>query len=357
MVLQRTNFLGSLDQSDPSLQGIEDLFQMWSVLNTRADALTLQRAQNELLFGPQSRVDAQTSQTGFHLARELEHIYPQVVQEQYAPLGAFKLFGVDASVPPGVEWHTVRREYEYGEVQEFSGSQQVQVDAVVNVGRDEERFPVRHYATSFKYTLFQQMNAAYANSGYLASLMRTGRNKLMEHANRRSWQGNALVGHYGVLNYPWIERWDLGDRLGSAATFKDWTDTLSAAVNRPHENSRTVYKPNRVVMSPRLRNRGYSLKDTDGDKISANAWFLGNNTQGIRDIEEADELAGTGPGGSDIILVYFDGDMGPRNVIVAPFSLIPIQQQGFTFHQFMYMSHGGVVVRAPVSCLILYAKF
>lgn len=357
MTMNRVNFLGALDRSQVSIDGLEDLIQFWSILNTRADALTLQRQQTEALFGPQSRADAQTSQTGFHLARELEHIYPQVVQEQYAPLGAFKLFGIDQSVPPGVEFHTVRREYEYGEVQEFSGSQQVQVDAVVNVGRDEERFPVRHYATSFKYTLFQQMNSAYANSGYLSSLLRTGRNKLMEHANARSWQGNSLVGQFGALNYPWVERWDLGDRLNSAATFAVWTDTLSDLVNRPHENSRTVYKINRVVMSPRMRNRGYKLKDTDGEKISANAWFLGNNTQGIREIEEADELAGTGPGGSDIFLMFYDGDVGPRNVIVSPFSLIPVQQQGFTYHQFMYMSHGGVVIRQPVSCLIAYAKF
>jgi hypothetical protein len=351
-------YMGPVDQSKkPDLDGIEDVIQLWTIVNARADGLDLLRQANEALFQSGQRVDAQTSSTGFHLARELEHLYPQIIEEKYAPLGAFKLFGVDSSVPAGAEYHTVRREYEYGEVQEFATGADVEVKASVQVGRDEERFPVRHYATSFKYSLFQQMSANYANSGYLASLLRTGRNKMMEHANFRTWHGNALAGMYGVLNYPWIERWDVGPLLNSSASFTTLKDALSDFVNRPHENSRTVYKPNRVVMSPRMRNRFFKVSNAASSDISAGKWFLENNQRGIREIEEADELAGAGPGSSDVILIYFDGFEGPQNVIVNPFSLIPIQQQGFSYHQLMYMSHGGVIVRAPVSCLIVYAQF
>lgn len=299
----------------------------------------LEAAWNQ--YAQVKKLDAASTQQGFYGLRSLEHVFADVLKEEYPPLNAFRLFTLDTSVPAGAQYHTLKRRYRVGEVQETSGAAGEQITARVTVQQAEERAGVVHYVTSVLYSIFEQLTDNYANEGKIRDELLAARDMLMEHANYRTWHGNPASGIYGVLNYPWLQKVVLSDVFSSASDADEVAQLILSLMDLPHELTQTVYKPNAIAVSPRLRNLLYRLRIPDGTMTVGN-WITENNARGIKIIEEAHELQGVGPGGSDGILVYRKDRLGIMNVLVNPFSRVPVQQHALTFYNYFYMSHGGV---------------
>lgn len=303
------------------------------------------------------RRDSQSANAGVNLARDLEYAFSDVLREEYAPNSAFQHFFIDSSVPEGYEFMRITRLYRSGEVQEISGSETVQVSASVKISAQEERFPIRHYATSTKYSIFQQMADRVRKSNYsqIAEELRAGREILTEHANYRTWYGNPQSGQYGVLNYPWIEKYTLSTAFSDAASWEDVKDALSRFVSRPFIQSKTTQRPDTLLVSPRVYELLYrKTKSSGSSEISVAKWFLENNTSGIRKIDFAHELTGVGPGGYDVMIAYRRDRNSIANNIINPFGRLPLQLMGLTYFNFLYMSHGGVIMRNVLGNVIGY---
>ena len=61
-------------------------------------------------------------QNGFHMARQLEHVYSEVLREEFPPQSSMEAFPVDTSVPAGARTHTVRRLSQQGEAKVYRGN-------------------------------------------------------------------------------------------------------------------------------------------------------------------------------------------------------------------------------------------
>lgn len=303
------------------------------------------------------RRDSQSATAGVNLARDLEYAFSDVLREEYAPNSAMQHFFIDSSVPEGYEYMRITRIYRSGEVQEINGSETAQVSASVKISAKEERYPIRHYATSTKYSIFQQMADRVRKSNYsqIAEELRAAREIILEHANYRTWYGNPQSGQYGVLNYPWIEKYTISTAFSDAASWDDVKDALSRFVSRPFVQSKTLHRPDTLLVSPRVYELLYRKTKTSGSsEISVAKWFLENNTSGIRKIDYAHELTGVGPGGYDVMIAYKRDRNSIANNIIQPFGRLPLQLMGLTYYNFLYMSHGGVIMRNVLGNVIGY---
>lgn len=334
------------------LQGF--LGSIWSQYGRRIDALERARRQinprriDSMIAARAPRRDAFGAQAGMHLARDLEHVYADVLREEFPAQNAFTLFPIDTSVAPGARTHTVRRIYQSGEVAVYRAGLDI---PTVGISQQEEEFPVRHYVTSFVYDLFEALSSGYANTQLAAELLRTARDIMNEFANMRTFHGGDDM--YGVLNYPWLDKKVIPHRFDSATSPDVILDELQKLEQFPAENTLNTFSPNTVVTSPRVRNFLSRRYIGDNRELSVLKKFVGESANFSR-VEEARELQGIGPGGTDAILMYRRDRLGIANVITQPFTTLPVQALGFDNTTFCYMSHGGVIMRNVANNVLAY---
>lgn len=291
----------------------------------------------------ETRGDSFSASAGLHMARQLEHIYAEVLREPFPLLNAWTLFPLDLTVPPGARTHTVRRVYQDGEAAVYRGGQSP--IPRVGVSQQEEQFPVRHYVTSFVYSLFEQLSSQFANTALVSELLRTARDVLMEFANDKTWNGDSTNGIYGVLNYPWLPKKVVATAFDGSAAADDVLAELNDLANFPQEQSRSTFKPDTLVVSPRVRNFLMNTPRSATTDTTIGEFWLRTNSLGIKSIEEAWELQGVGPSSTDGVLFYRRDRLGIANVLPQPFTTLPVQSMGFEDTTFAYMSHGGVIMR------------
>lgn len=289
------------------------------------------------------RIDGFSPSAGFHMARQLEFIYADVLREQFPVQNAFAMFPVDTTVDPGARFHTVRRIYQDGEAAVFRGG----TNGVPRVGvsQREQQFPVRHFVTSFAYSLWEALSSAFANTALVSELLRVARDVLMEFANNKYWYGDSTNGLYGVLDYPWLDKKLVATLFDGSANPDDVLAEMNALANFPIENSHSTFRPNTLCVSPRVRNYLMNTPRSATTDTTIGEYWLRTNSLGIKEILEAWELQGVGPGGTDGVLFYRNDRLGISLVMPQPFSTLPLQAMGFEDVTFCWMSSGGVVMR------------
>lgn len=280
---------------------------------------------------------------GFHFARQLEHVYADVLREDFPVPNAFELFPVDSTVPVGARTHTVRRIYSEGDAAVYRGGQTP--IPRVTLSQKEEQFPVRHYVTSFVYSLFEQLSSAFANTALVAELLRVARDVLMEFANQKTWYGDKEHGIKGVLDYKWLPKKIVATPFDGTAAPDDVIAALNALGNFPAERSKSTMRPTTFATSTRVKNYLMNTPRSSTTDTTIGEFWLKTNTLGIKEIQDAWELQGVGPGGTDGALFYRRDRRGIANVIVQQFTTLPVQSLGFEDTTFAYLSHGGVVMR------------
>jgi len=316
----------------------------------RLDARAL-KAHRERLNA--QKFDAAAPGLGFHLARDLEFKYAEVLREEFPPQSAFEAFPIDTSVPAGAKSHTVRRLHQQGEAKVFRGNS---TDVPrVGVTQEEEEFPVRHYVVGIGLNIFEEQASNFANSNLRGELQTAAQVTMQEFANHKTWFGDEENGIHGVLNYPWIHKRVVSTPFSQGADAKAVLAALNESANYQHEESKTVYSPNAMITSPRILRilRTLRVDPTHPDKVLDD--FLASNPR-IQSVSGAWELQGTGPGGTDIILFYRRDKRSVANVMVKPFTMLPVQQKGFEMTIPCYMSHGGVIMRDVLNNNICYVE-
>lgn len=289
----------------------------------------------------------------YHFARELEHVYSDVLKEDYPDNNALSLFPIDRSVKPGARTHTVYRQQQQGEAKIHRG--RANDTPTVNVSRDKEEFPVLHYVIGVDWDVFEEAESNFASSPMLKDNLVAARDVLLEKANEMTWYGSDEDGAYGIFNYPFLAK-----RVMSGVVFKTGGDpeamlsALQSLIDTPGVLSKGKggLRPNTVVVSIRM------------DNAISNTYFPGTNetvkqrliaTKGVR-VEAAWEMQESGPGGTDQVFVYKAGDKrSVANVIPSAFNQLPTQRTDYTYQIPCYMSHGGVIMRKVIMNILGYA--
>jgi hypothetical protein len=307
------------------------------------------------VVNPGLRLDAgDLTARAYHFARELEHIYQEVLREEYAPNNALRLFSVDSSVPAGANVHTVRRIQHEGEARYYRANASDM--GSTGARRVEKQFPIHPIVTSIRINFFEQMASGFANSNLRSELEFAARRVMEDFLNDKTWNGDEDQGVVGVKNYPWVPK------TFSLVPFNDVTsaDAILAEMHRLANNasevSKQTFAPNRMIMGVKLHNYLSTRKrsaTTDQTILQA---FLQDNPY-ITSVDAANELDGAGPNGEDMMILDRAGDRSSiANVVPQGFTMLPIQQVGFDFEIPCYMLHGGVVMRYPLNNLVAYVN-
>lgn len=325
----------------------------------RIDAIDRYRMQRHSeIVVEDTRNDAADPKQGLFFARQLEHIYAEVLQEPRPMLNAMRLFGIDTTVPPGAKYHTIRRVYADGEAAVYSG--RGQNIPRVGMSKKEETFPVRHYVTSFVLDIFEMASGMFANISLATELLRIARDVIEEFINWQTWYGDTENGLYGVLNYPWIRKKVIATPFNETSDPDEILRELHRFVNFPSDSQRQAFKPNVLVLSGRVLNYLSQTPRSDTSDTTILEHFL-KNSKTIERVEEANELQNDDsepipgvPPGLDAMLAYRDDRRGIQNVMPQTFTTLPTQEMGFEQVTFAYASHGGVIMRDVGNNIIGY---
>lgn len=298
--------------------------------------------------------DSMSPGQGFHLARQLEHIYDEVLREEFPPTNAMSMIPVDGSVPVGARTHTVRRISQQGEAKVHRGN--ASEVPRVSVSQEEESFPVHHYVIGIGFDIFELAASDFANSRLRQELQDAAQVTMQEFLNEKTWFGDEEHNIYGVLNYPWTPKMVLSLPATADADTDAMLYQLNQAANFAHEESKTVYSPNTLIVSPRMYRYMSTTRIANSVSDTTVLEFFKKANPRIQTIEEAWEMQGAGPGGTDAMLFCRRDRRSIANVIPQGFTMLPVQQVGFEYLIPCYMSHGGVVQRDVLNNLVCYIK-
>jgi hypothetical protein len=291
-----------------------------------------------------TRTDGFSANAGFHLARQLEFVHTQVLEEQFPVPNGLRLFKTDESVPVGARTHTMRRVYQHGEARFYRGPG----DRIPRVGatQREETWPIRHLLAGYAWDIFEAASTQFANSGLMTTLARGARDAIMERANRAIWEGAEEHGLYGVLNYPFLPKKVIAQGFSAVSVAADPDLVLAelhALVNFPHQNSKSVFQPNVLV----LTNHVHDVLSTTRIGTTSDTTILEQfrkNSAHITRIEVAWELEDAGGASIHGIFAYRDDQRGVMVVMPQGITQLPIQTHGLESEVINYMSFGGVVM-------------
>lgn len=300
------------------------------------------------------KLDSLQPGAGFHMARQLEHIYDEVLREEFPPTNAMSMIPVDGSVPVGARTHTVRRISQQGEAVVHRGN--ASEVPRVSVSQEEEQFPVHHYVIGIGFDIFDLASSDFANSALRQELQDAAQVTMQEFLNEKTWFGDKDHNIYGVLNYPWTPKMVLPLAATGGADTDAMLAQLNAAANFAHEESKTVYSPNALIVSPRMYRYMSTTRIANSVSDTTILEFFKKANPRIQTIEEAWEMQGRGPGGTDIMFFCRRNRRSVANAIVQGFTMLPIQQVGFENLIPCYMSHGGVIQRDALNNLVCYIE-
>jgi len=152
---------------------------------------------------------------------------------------------------------------------------------------------------------------------------------------------------------------DLGLLLAASAArdadgqYTAQSEELLALTNAPHETSHALFRPDRLAVSPRIRNALYSVRMGDGSDRTVGEHFVATS-RFINEIEEAWELQGILGDNVDGVLAYRDDQQGIELVMPQGVTQLPLQTDGLDNSVVNYASVGGVMMRNPLNNILGY---
>lgn len=296
----------------------------------------------------------------YAFARELEHIYGEVVEEEYAPNNAFELWEIDDRPQAGKRYHTVRKRGYEGDADYYRGNSSKRPPAGVN--RDEKRFPIHPIVNTIRFDFFEAMTAGLTGTSLQSEMTVAANQAMRDFKNEKSFTGEEDLGIRGVLNYDFVPKRMAGISLMDRDNPEGVIREVLRLARTPYHVSKQTHYPNRIIAPSHVIDVWEDTYRSDSSDITVLDAILGkerrnHRNRNIRYIEEADELAGAGPGGTDAIVFDRKGDMrSVANVIPRGFSMLELQTTGFEFEIPCYMLDGGVVMRKPLHNLVAYSE-
>lgn len=228
-----------------------------------------------------------------------------------------------------------------------------------------ERFyaVVRSVGISFGYTTRELRMAAFSNVALEARRGVSARRGMEEKLSDLAWNGDSAHNILGVLTHPSIPQSQAAaPGTGSDRTWAGGDKTpleiiadISGAISDVVSDTDQIHKPNTILMP--VAQYEYLRKTPYSDKVSHSILrYLTDPLNGydIDMIEQVPELAGSGPGGEDQMLVYERTDEVLQFRIPMELRAMPPEPRNLEFLINMEAECAGLVVRYPLALNFVY---
>lgn len=287
-----------------------------------------------LLLDDARRADALGTGSGGAL-RDFEYVRAQVLEEPLPPLNAELLFPADTEVPLGVTSYVSQRWTTSGEAVITRGGSAV---PIASAGRDEERHGIAYVVCGVATEFFQALSVDYAGLRTFQAESAAALRLVNERLNRIYWGGDLGTQLRGILNFPLMAKSVIASPLfDGTATGAAMVTALGDLVDTPYITSKTVFAPNRLVVSPTVHRRLMRQQFASGQDTTVGKFFL-MGEEGkpfkISNIEAAQELEANSPemvkAGAPAnmhgVLAFNDGAF--KRVVVQEPTWLPVWQNG-----------------------------
>lgn len=288
--------------------------------------------------------------------RQFEYIRSRIFEQHMMPLNGSRLFATDRTVPLGARQHTARRALAHGEAVIYRGGN--------NYGRAsssyaEEQFGVVYITCAVDTNFLDLLTTDWVGLRQYERDMRYARRAVDERLNRIIWHGDPASKVYGILTYPHVAKEVIPVEFSDASAPEDIARALADLANTPIIESGGTFRANAMAMSVRQRAYISSTKHSSsgGTDLTIMQFFLNNQPDdGIKSIQDAQELSGIGPAGEDGILCYrTDQDTAAHVMLQDPTALPVFQATPMDQTTVVFAATGGMVCPDSGNIILGYA--
>lgn len=285
------------------------------------------------------------------VAKELEAVKAKTYDQKFANLNALKLFDMSSEVDPGADTISYQSLGAVGMAKTIAN---YATDfARVDVMAEEHIAKVIAGGAAYGYSIQDLRRAAMARKPLSNRKAIAARRKIDEYINNIAFHGDAKHGVVGLLDNPNIGNYTVAaDGAGSSTKFKDKTAVqilrdMNGIIHSVSKQTNDVENPNTLVLPPDQYNYISSTPYSDVVADSILSVFKRNNPDVT--VLKANELAGAGVGGADMMLAYVKDADHQTLEIPLPFTQHTIQQKGLEFEVPCECRTAGVLIYYPLS--------
>lgn len=283
---------------------------------------------------------------GIYFARQLEYIYPEVLRAKLPTLNAMRLFPVDTSVPAGAESFTQRMLEPLGVAEWISN----EADDLpfVDVAGTEDLFRLKECGAAYKYTIGDIARGSLTGVNLSTERGIAARRAVEEKQNRTFWYGDASVGIYGVVNYPYTPRFVFSNPISPATSADDIIAEINSFVSSVVITTKETERPTKLL----LATTPYSYIATTPRSTTTDTTileFLIKTNPWIDTVESVHELENAGGANRHMAMAYSPEMRTGRLVVAQPFTQLPAQERNLAFIINTYSKIGGYASSYPLA--------
>ena len=285
------------------------------------------------------------------VAKELESVKAKTYDQKFANLNALKLFDMSSDVDPGADTISYQSLGAVGMAKTIAN---YATDfARVDVMAEEHIAKVIAGGAAYGYSIQDLRRAAMARKPLSNRKAIAARRKIDEYINNIAFHGDAKHGVVGLLDNPNIGSYTVAsDGKSDSTKFKDKTAVqilrdMNGIIHSVSKQTNDVENPNTLVLPPDQYNYISSTPYSEVVADSILSVFKRNNPDVT--VLKANELAGAGVGGADMMLAYVKDADHQTLEIPLPFTQHTIQQKGLEFEVPCECRTAGVLIYYPLS--------
>ena len=289
-------------------------------------------------------------QQGAKFERDLESVKSQVLEAKMVPQNGARLIPQAGDVEPWAETF-IHQMVDHTGVARLVSDYADDLPLVDAHGR-EDSYRVKEIGCAFQFSKKEIQQNARGNINLSQRRPMSARRAIEEKLNRIMWYGDIEGGLFGFFNFPFIPRYASDVAYDGTETAADVLADLNTIANRPYLDTDTVAnQPNTMLVSPKVYTYISTTPRSSDSDATIMEYFLANNPF-ISEMENAQELAGAGPNGEDLIVVYRrELDYG-QHKLVEPFTQHPSQEKNLAVITNCTAQTGGYVNDFPQEALI-----
>lgn len=289
--------------------------------------------------------DAATESNVGALADNLTQRQVKIIEEMDKAPSYQRLFNVFTAIDPGAADYTVEYTQDQGEAILWRG-QSTDGIPLTNVTDYADKFDTHWFVIAYDSDYFTDMSDSFAGNNRTDRKFKACVKVLDQAVNRAIWNGRPEANLYGVLTYPRLAKKVIDTSFVAGATPADVLGELFALVNYPSEQSGDLYRPDRLVTSPRVRNYLFNTARSTTSDTTIGQFFL-DNQEFIKSIDSAHECKDAGGAGIDAALAYDSSEDSLSAVIPQSYTTLPTLQTAMGTMTVVATKCGGAAMWAP----------
>lgn len=214
--------------------------------------------RNEVENRSQNGVTYNADDLSAFVAHELTYNRAKPLEKVQAPLEAFEIFTVSNDIPEGAE-SAVQKIYSKVGMAKIISDYADDIPCV-DVYAEETTVRVKTIATSYRYSIQEILNSAFANIRLTEEKARTAYHYIDTKINDIAWHGDSNYGITGFLDNTYVTVYNVkADGTGSSKKLADKTPIqmfrdVNELIDSVANNTNGYIIPNKVLLDPALYN-------------------------------------------------------------------------------------------------------